>query len=184
MAGLICPFGGKTPVVSSGAYVAPTAVLIGDVTVEEGASIWYGAVLRADIAPIVIRRNANIQDNTVCHVDEEMPLVVGEGATVGHGVVLHACTIGHHAMIGMHATVLSGATVGNEAIIGAAALVPENAAMPEQCLSLGLPARVVRPLTTQEVLGLHEHAEAYVRLGLLAFGDNSSSGTASEPYSR
>lgn len=184
MAGLICPFGGKTPVISPDAYVAPTAVLIGDVTVEEGASIWYGAVLRADIAPIVIHRYANIQDNTVCHVDEGIPLVVGEGVTVGHCVVLHACSIGHHAMIGMHTTVLTGAAIGDEAIIGAAALVPENAVIPAQCLSLGLPARVVRPLTTEEILSLHEHADVYVRLGRLASGGNPSPGTASEPCSR
>ncbi|HNW84428.1 MAG: gamma carbonic anhydrase family protein [Candidatus Cryosericum sp.] len=184
MAGIIYSFAGKTPVISPDAYVAPTAVLIGDVTVEEGASIWYGAVLRGDIAPIIVRKHANIQDNTVCHVDEGIPLVVGEGATIGHSVVLHACSIGHHAMIGMHATVLTGATVGDEAIIGAAALVPENAVMPAQCLSLGLPARVVRSLTPEEVQGLHEHAEVYARLGRLATEESPSPGTASPPHPR
>jgi carbonic anhydrase/acetyltransferase-like protein (isoleucine patch superfamily) len=99
-------------------------------------------------------------------------------------VVLHACSIGHHAMIGMHATVLTGATVGDEAIIGAAALVPENAVMPAQCLSLGLPARVVRCLTPEEVRSLHEHAEMYTRLGRLAAEESPSPGAASPPHPR
>jgi carbonic anhydrase/acetyltransferase-like protein (isoleucine patch superfamily) len=168
MSGILRPFDGKTPIVASTAFVADTAVLIGDVTVEEGASIWYGVVLRGDIAPIVVHRNANVQDNVVGHVDIDVPLIVGEGATVGHSAVLHGCTIGHHAMVGMHATVLTGAIVGDEAVVAAAALVPEKRAVPARSLSMGVPARVVRSLSDEEILELHRRADDYVRLGVMS----------------
>jgi carbonic anhydrase/acetyltransferase-like protein (isoleucine patch superfamily) len=161
-------FDGRTPTVAPTAFVADTAVLTGDVTVEEGASIWYGVVLRGDIAPIVVHRNANVQDNVVGHVDIDVPLIVGEGATVGHGAVLHGCTIGHHAMVGMHATVLTGAIVGDEAVVAAAALVPENRTVPARSLSMGVPARVVRRLSDEEIRELHRRADDYVRLGVLS----------------
>ena len=168
MSGILRAFNGKAPIVASTAFVADTAVLIGDVTVEEGATIWYGAVLRGDIAPIVVHRNANIQDNVVGHVDTAIPLIIGEGATVGHSAVLHGCTIGHHAMVGMHATVLTGASVGDEAVVAAAALVPENRTMPARSMSMGVPARTVRSLTVEEIRELHLRADEYVRLGLLS----------------
>lgn len=168
MSGILRPFDGKTPIVASTAFVADTAVLIGDVTVEEGASIWYGVVLRGDIAPIVVHRNANVQDNVVGHVDIDVPLTVGEGATVGHSAVLHGCTIGHHAMVGMHATVLTGAIVGDEAVVAAAALVPERRAVPARSLSMGVPARAVRSLSDEEIQELHRRADDYVRLGVMS----------------
>jgi carbonic anhydrase/acetyltransferase-like protein (isoleucine patch superfamily) len=168
MPGILRNFDGKTPTVASTAFVADTAVLIGDVTVEEGASIWYGVVLRGDIAPIVVHRNANVQDNVVGHVEPGNPLVVGEGATVGHSAVLHGCTIGHHSMVGMHATVLTGATVGDEAVVAAAALVPENKVIPARSLSMGVPTRAVRSLTDEEIQELHRRADDYARLGVMS----------------
>jgi carbonic anhydrase/acetyltransferase-like protein (isoleucine patch superfamily) len=168
MSGILRMFDGKTPTVATTAFVADTAVLIGDVTVEEGASIWYGVVLRGDIAPIVVHRNANVQDNVVGHVDIDIPLIVGEGATVGHSAVLHGCTIGHHAMVGMHATVLTGATVGDEAVVAAAALVPENRIVPARSLSMGVPAHTTRSLADEEIQELHRHADDYVRLGVMS----------------
>ena len=168
MSGILRTFDGKTPIVASTAFVADTAVLIGDVTVEEGASIWYGAVLRGDIAPIVVHRDANIQDNVVGHVDTAVPLIIGDGATIGHSAVLHGCTIGHHAMVGMHATVLTGATVGDEAVVAAAALVPENRVVPARSMSMGIPARTVRSLTVEEIRELHQRADDYVRLGAMS----------------
>jgi len=167
MPGILRNFDGKTPIVASTAFVADTAVLIGDVTVEEGASIWYGVVLRGDIAPIVVHRNANVQDNVVGHVEPGNPLVVGEGATVGHSAVLHGCTIGHHSMVGMHATVLTGATVGDEAVVAAAALVPENKVVPARSLSMGVPARAVRSLTDEEIQELHRRGDDYATLGVM-----------------
>ncbi|MCX6085638.1 MAG: gamma carbonic anhydrase family protein [Caldiserica bacterium] len=168
MAGTLRAFNGKTPTVALTAFVADTAVLIGDVTVEEGASVWYGAVLRGDIAPIIVRRNANVQDNVVGHVDSDIPLTVGEGATVGHSAVLHGCSIGHHSMVGMHATVLTGAIIGDETVVAAAALVPENRLVPARSLSMGVPAHTVRPLTSDEILELHRRADDYVRLGMMS----------------
>ncbi len=168
MPGILRAFGGKTPTVASTAFIADTAVLIGNVIVEEGASIWYGVVLRGDIASIVVHRNANVQDNVVGHVDTDVPLIVGEGATIGHSAVLHGCTIGHHSMVGMHATVLTGATVGDEAVVAAAALVPENKVVPARSLSMGVPARVVRSVTNEEIQELHRRADDYVRLGAMS----------------
>lgn len=168
MSGIMRTFDGKVPIVAETAFVADTAVLIGDVTVEEGASIWYGVVLRGDIAPIVIHRNANVQDNAVGHVETDTPLIVGEGAIIGHSVVLHGCIIGHHALVGMHATVLTGSTVGDEAIVAAAALVPEHRVLDARTLSMGVPARVLRTLTIEEVDGLYHQADDYVRLGELS----------------
>jgi carbonic anhydrase/acetyltransferase-like protein (isoleucine patch superfamily) len=172
MSGILRAFDGKIPTVASTAFVADTAVLIGDVTVEEGASIWYGVVLRGDIAPIVVHRNANVQDNVVGHVDIDVPLIVGEGATVGHSAVLHGCTIGHHSMVGMHATVLTGATVGDEAVVAAAALVPENRVVPARSLSMGIPARAVRSLADEEIQELHRRADDYARLAVMSMANS------------
>jgi carbonic anhydrase/acetyltransferase-like protein (isoleucine patch superfamily) len=168
MPGILRSFDGKAPTIASTAFVANTAVLIGDVTVEEGANIWYGAVLRGDVAPIVVHRNANVQDNVVGHVDTNMPLILGEGATIGHSAVLHGCTIGHHAMVGMHATVLTGATVGDEAVVAAAALIPENRIVPARSLSMGIPAHTVRSLTIEEIEQLHRGADDYVKLAAMS----------------
>lgn len=168
MSGILRAFNGKIPTVAPTAFIADTAVLIGDVTIEEGASIWYGAVLRGDIAPIVVHRNANVQDNAVGHVETDSPLIIGEGAIIGHSAVLHGCVIGHHALIGMQATVLTGSTVGDEAMVAAAALVPENRILPARSLSMGVPVRTVRPLTIGEIEGLHRQADDYVKLGALS----------------
>ncbi|MCE5192793.1 MAG: gamma carbonic anhydrase family protein [Candidatus Cryosericum sp.] len=165
MSGILRAFNGKTPTVASTAFIAETAVLIGDVTIEEGASIWYGTVLRGDIAPIVVHRNANVQDNAVGHVEIGSPLIIGEGAIIGHSAVLHGCEIGHHALIGMHATVLTGSVVGDEAMVGAGALVPEHKVLPSRSLSMGVPARTVRPLTSAEVEALRRQTDDYVNLG-------------------
>ncbi len=172
MSGILRAFNGNTPTVASTAFVADTAVLIGDVTIEEGASIWYGVVLRGDIAPIIVHHNANVQDNVVGHVDVGVPLIVGEGATIGHSAVLHGCTIGHHSLVGMHATVLTGATLGDETVVAAAALVPENRVVPARSLSMGVPARVVRSLVDEEIQGLHRRADDYVKLGVMATAES------------
>ena len=172
MSGILRALNGKTPTVASSAFVADTAVLIGDVTVEEGASIWYGVVLRGDIAPVVVHRNANVQDNVVGHVDIDVPLIIGEGATIGHSAVLHSCTIGHHSMVGMHATVLTGATVGDEAVVAAAALVPENRVVPARSVSMGIPARTVRSLADEEIQELHRRAQNYARLAVMSMANS------------
>jgi carbonic anhydrase/acetyltransferase-like protein (isoleucine patch superfamily) len=139
-------FEGKRPRVHPSAFVAPTAVLVGDVTVEEDASVWYNAVLRADFGPIVVRRGANVQDCAVVHVTPLHAVEIGPGATVGHTAVVHGATIEEEALVGNAATVLDGARVGTRAMVGAGAVVTPGTEIPAGTLALGAPARVRGPL--------------------------------------
>ena len=139
-------FEGHAPQVHPDAWVAPTATIIGDVVVEAGASVWYGAVLRADFGPILIRAGANIQDGSVLHSGPE-PTIVGPGTTVGHLCVVHNCVIGDEALIGNGAVVQDGARIGDRVLVGAGALVPPNMVIPDEQLALGAPATVRGPLT-------------------------------------
>src|SRR5437764_9386740 len=138
---------GKMPVVDKSAFIAPNAVLIGDVTVEADASIWFGAVLRGDFGAIVIQRGANVQDNVVVHVDAEHPTVVEQNATIGHGAVLEACTVERGAVIGMNAVIMNGVVVGEEAMVAAGAVVPEGMQVPPRHLAAGVPATVKKELS-------------------------------------
>jgi carbonic anhydrase/acetyltransferase-like protein (isoleucine patch superfamily) len=140
-------FEGRSPQVHPDAWVAPTATVVGDVVVEAGASIWYGAVLRADFGRIVVRAGANIQDNSVLHGGEDPVTEVGPGATVGHVCVVHGAVIGAEALIGNGTTVQDGARIGARTLIGAGSLVPPNADIPAEVMALGTPARVRGPLT-------------------------------------
>ncbi len=139
-------FEGKRPSVHPTAFIAPTAVLIGDVTVEEDASVWYNAVLRADFGPIAVRRGANVQDNAVVHVTPLNGAEIGPGATVGHACVVHGATIGEEALVGNAATVLDGARIGARAMVAAGAVVTPGTEIPPGTLALGAPARVRGPL--------------------------------------
>jgi carbonic anhydrase/acetyltransferase-like protein (isoleucine patch superfamily) len=140
------PFRGIRPTVDRSAFIAPGAWLIGDVTLARGSSIWFNAVLRADLAPIRIGADSNIQDNCVLHVDHDGPCIVGAGVIVGHGVVLHACTIGDGALIGMGSTILSEAVIGDGALIAAGSLVKERTVVPPGTLFAGNPAEYVKEL--------------------------------------
>ncbi|MEP6809896.1 MAG: gamma carbonic anhydrase family protein, partial [Chthoniobacterales bacterium] len=124
------------------AFVASTATLVGDVTLAEGSSVWYGAVLRGDINRIVIGARSNIQDNAVVHLADEHPAIVGELVTIGHGAIVHACTIDDEVLVGMGATILDGAEVGARSIIGANALVTAGTKIPPGSLVIGTPAKV------------------------------------------
>jgi carbonic anhydrase/acetyltransferase-like protein (isoleucine patch superfamily) len=137
-------FEGKRPVIHPDAWVAPTATLIGDVTVEADASIWYGAVIRADFGAIVIRQGANVQDNSVIHVATICE--VGKDATVGHLCVIHDCYIGEQALIGNGATILDGARIGARAMIAAGSTVTPGAVVPEETVAMGSPAKRQVPL--------------------------------------
>jgi carbonic anhydrase/acetyltransferase-like protein (isoleucine patch superfamily) len=132
--------------VSPGAWIAPTATLVGDVRVEDEASIWYGAVLRADFGPIVVRRGANVQDGSVLHGGSDPVTEIGAGATIGHLCVIHGAVIGAEALVGNGATVLDGAVVGSRALIAAGATVPPGMTVPDGMLAAGVPARVVREI--------------------------------------
>jgi carbonic anhydrase/acetyltransferase-like protein (isoleucine patch superfamily) len=140
-------FEGHAPTVDPSAWIAPTATLIGDVRVEAEASIWYGAVLRADFGPIVVRAGANVQDNSVLHGGADPVTEIGAGATIGHLCVVHGCVIGTEALIGNGATVQDGARIGARCLVGAHALVPPNLVVPDEQLVLGAPATVRGPLT-------------------------------------
>jgi len=139
-------FEGRSPRVHPTAFVAPTACLVGDVTVEENASVWYNAVVRADFSPIVIRRGANVQDNAVLHVTPVAGVDVGPGATVGHLCLNHAATLGEECLVGNSSTVLDGATIGVRAMIAAGSLVTPNTAIPDGVLAMGAPCKVKGPL--------------------------------------
>ena len=136
-------FEGREPSVSPEAWIAPTATLVGDVQVEAEASVWYGAVLRADFGPILVRRGANIQDGSVLHGGDDPVTEIGEGATIGHLCVVHGAIIGSEALVGNGATVLDGAIVGRRALVAAGATVPPGMIIPDGMLAAGIPARVV-----------------------------------------
>ncbi|MDW7991116.1 MAG: gamma carbonic anhydrase family protein [Anaerolineae bacterium] len=152
----------KRPIIHPMAFVAPGAIIIGDVTVEEEASIWFGCVLRAEEAPIHIGPRSNIQDLTIIHTDADRPCRVGAGVTVGHRAVLHGATVEDGALIGIGAIVLNGAVIGKEALVGAGAVVPEGTVIPPRTLALGIPARVVRELREEELERLRHDAAYYV----------------------
>ena len=161
---MIQPYRTGRPRLEPTARVAENAVLVGDVTVEAGASVWYGAVLRGDEAPIRVGRDSNIQDSAVLHCDEGFPTTVGRGVTVGHGAILHGCTVEDGALIGMGAVLLNGCVIGAGSLVAAGALVTQGAVIPPGSLVVGSPARVKRPLRPDELAGLAQDAEKYLRL--------------------
>jgi len=155
---------GRVPKLHPTAFVAPSATLIGDVEIAEEASIWYGCVLRGDINRIVVGPRSNVQDNSVVHLADDYPAVVGAYVTIGHSAIIHACTIEDECLIGMGSCILDGAVVGARSIIGAGALVTQGMRVPPGSLVLGKPGRVVRTLDLDAQRGLRSRAEKYVRV--------------------
>lgn len=144
-------------------WVAPSASVTGNVILESGASVWFGAVVRGDNDPIVIGRNSNIQDLSVLHTDVGAPLTIGAGVTVGHRVMLHGCEIGENSLIGIGAVILNGARIGRNCLIGANALITEGKVIPDNSLVMGQPGRVVRELEPGQIEALRASAEHYVQ---------------------
>lgn len=144
-------------------WIAPTAVLVGDVAIGAEVGIWFGVVARGDIEPISIGARSNVQENCVLHTDANYPLVVGEGCTIGHAAIIHGCTIGDNTLIGMGATVLNGAKIGRNCLIGANALVTEGKEIPDNSLVMGAPAKVIRQIDAEGVEKLRASAERYVQ---------------------
>ncbi|MET7701259.1 gamma carbonic anhydrase family protein [Streptomyces sp. NPDC005485] len=161
---LITGIGGKDPQVDQEAFAAPTSVVIGEVTLHAGASVWYGAVLRADCGPIVIGADSNIQDNCTLHVDPGFPISVGARVSVGHNAVVHGATVEDDCLIGMGATVLNGAVIGAGSLVAAQALVPQGMQVPPGSLVAGVPAKVKRPLTDEEREGISLNGTMYAEL--------------------
>jgi carbonic anhydrase/acetyltransferase-like protein (isoleucine patch superfamily) len=151
------------PVVDDRAFVAAGAVIVGNVRLEAGSSVWYNAVLRAEAEPIVLGTDSNLQDTVVCHVDAGFPLTIGRGVSVGHGAVLHGCTVEDGCLIGMGATVLNGAVIGTGSLVAAGALVLEGSIVPPGSLVAGVPGKVRRELTDDERAGIRGNALAYLR---------------------
>jgi carbonic anhydrase/acetyltransferase-like protein (isoleucine patch superfamily) len=156
--------GQHRPVTAETAFVAPGAVLIGRVTVSAGASIWYGAVLRADLDSIFVGERSNIQDGCVLHADPGMPLSLGSDVTVGHNATLHGCTVEDQVLIGMGAIVLNGAQVGRHSIIAAGAVLTEGQQIPAGVLVAGVPGKVRRELSEAEHAAIERNAASYVEL--------------------
>jgi carbonic anhydrase/acetyltransferase-like protein (isoleucine patch superfamily) len=155
-------FDGHRPTLGQGAWVAPSADLIGDARLGDEASVWFGAVIRADNTPIIVGARSNIQESAMLHSDAGVPLTIAEDVTVGHHAILHGCTIGARSLIGMGAIVLNRAEIGEECIVGAGALVTEGKQFAPRSLIVGSPARAVRQLDDRAVAMLKASAEHYV----------------------
>ena len=153
--------GGQRPRIADDAWVAPSADLIGEVHLGEQASVWFGAVVRADNTAIVIGARSNIQEGAMCHSDPGAPLTIGEDATIGHHAILHGCTIGNRTLIGMGATILNRAVIGDDCLVGAGALVTEGKEFPAGHLIVGSPARAIRPLDDMQKALLKMSAALY-----------------------
>ena len=157
----ILPYKGIWPVIAENVFIAPGAMVIGNVTIREGASVWYNAVVRGDTAPIVIGQRTNIQDNCTLHVDADAPLSIGEDCTVGHGAIVHGATVGDRVLVAMNAVILSHSSVGADSIIAASALVGEGKNIQGGVLAVGIPAKVVRQLTEAEREDILSSATGY-----------------------
>jgi gamma-carbonic anhydrase len=153
----------KAPQLGKNVYIARGAVVVGDVTLGDHSSVWYNSVLRGDINRIVVGHHSNVQDNSVLHLADDFPCVVGNYVTVGHSAIVHACTIGDECLVGMGAAILDGAVVGEQSIIGAKALVTQGTQIPPGSLVFGAPAKVIRALSNDERGRIKYWAEKYVR---------------------
>jgi len=170
----VLPFEGRSPRLGRDVWLAPTATVIGHATLGDRASVWFGAVIRADTLAIVIGEGTNIQDNAVVHITGEAPLEgvdedgtrigcrIGNGVTVGHGAIVHACTIGDRVLVGMGSIVLDGAKVGNDVLIAAGSLVTPGTVIPDGVVVMGRPAKVRGPIGEQDKFWSQHAAEAYV----------------------
>lgn len=161
---LIVSVAGHTPQIDPDAWVAPNASVIGQVSLAAGASVWYGATLRAEVEPIEVGENSNIQDGVTVHVDPGFPCRIAGGVTVGHNVVLHGCTVEQDSLVGMGAVVLNGAVIGAGSLVAAGAVVPQGMVVPPRSLVAGVPAKVRRELSDDEVGHNQLNAAAYTHL--------------------
>jgi len=161
---VIYEFEGKRPKIHESAFIDENAVIIGDVVLEEKTSVWPSAVLRGDVEQIYVGKSSNIQDNVSIHTSHGQPTIIGEYVTVGHNAVVHGARIGDCVIIGMGAIVLDGAKVGNHVIIGAGALIPPGKEIPDYSLVIGVPGKVVRQLSEEEIEMTRKNAEIYIEL--------------------
>ncbi|MBN2859289.1 MAG: gamma carbonic anhydrase family protein [Sphaerochaetaceae bacterium] len=159
---MIQTYNEHTPHISESAYVAPSAVIIGEVSLADNTSLWPHVTVRGDMASITVGEGSNIQDNSVVHVNTDLPTSIGKNVTVGHGAIIHGCTIGDTCLIGMGAIILDGAVIGDESIVGAGSLVTPGKSFPSRSMIIGSPARVIRELSDEEVERIRDNGERYV----------------------
>jgi carbonic anhydrase/acetyltransferase-like protein (isoleucine patch superfamily) len=148
-------------------FIADTARVIGDVQLQDQSSVWFGAVLRGDTETINIGKHSNIQDNAVIHADPGFPCVIGDACIIGHGAIVHGATLANNVLVGMHATIMNGVSIGEFSIIGSGAVVPEGMQIPPYSLVMGVPAKIIKPITEEQKVKIIKNAESYVQLAKL-----------------
>jgi carbonic anhydrase/acetyltransferase-like protein (isoleucine patch superfamily) len=158
-------YGVKAPSLHPGAYISEHAVIIGDVEIHEGASVWPGAVLRGDNERIVIGRGSNVQDGAVIHADPGFPVTIGEWTSIGHQAMLHGCTVGNRCLIGIQAVLLNAASIGDGCLVGAGALIGEGKVFANESMLIGAPARLHRSVSGELAQGIYANALAYCERG-------------------
>ena len=161
---MIQRFKDKEPQIHDSVFIAEGSQLIGDIQIEAESSIWYNAVIRADVNQVVIKQGTNIQDGTVIHVSHTCPTIIGEGVTVGHNAIIHGAQIGDYTLVGMGSIILDGAKIGKHCIIGAGALVTGGTVIEDGMLVLGSPAKPIKPLTDEQIKSLYDSANHYIEL--------------------
>lgn len=159
--GFIMPFDGKKPQIDLSVFVAPSAAIVGDVSIGKGSSVWFGTVLRGDFQPVRIGEYTNIQDNTTIHVMGNQPTIIGNGVTIGHNAIIHCKEIGDNVLIGMGSIILGYTEIGSNSIIGAGTLLTQHKKIPPNSLVYGNPARIIRGLRDDEIEALKESARRY-----------------------
>lgn len=164
---MLIELNGKKPIIGQNVYIAPTAVVIGDVTIEDGANVWFGVVIRGDTGKISIGSRTSIQDNTVIHVNSQADTIIGANVTIGHGAVIEGCRLEEGALIGMNATVLSGAQIGKGAFVAAGSVIKENQEIPAHHLAAGVPGKVIKPISASLNSRLAQVPTTYVELSQL-----------------
>ena len=174
---MILSFLEKKATIAETAYLAPSADIIGDVTMGTKSSAWFHATLRGDVAPISIGEGTNIQDNAVIHVSEGIPTRIGKNVTVGHGAIIHSCIIGEGCLIGMGAIILDGVVLQEDTLVGAGALVPPGKTFPPRTLVLGNPAKAIRDLTEKEIGDMHENTRHYQEMAHIMRQQQTQSGS-------
>lgn len=162
---MIYPYNGKTPKISASAFIADYVTISGDVQIGEESSIWFNTSIRGDVAPTIIGRKVNIQDNSVLHQSPNNPLILEDEVTIGHQVILHSCIIRKKALIGMGSIILDQAEIGEGAFIGAGSLVPQGKKIPANTLAFGRPAKVIRELTADDLADMERISREYAVKG-------------------
>lgn len=169
---MIIPFRGITPVIGRNVYIAPTAVIIGDVKIGDDSSIWFGTVVRGDVNSIVIGARTNVQDNSTLHVvTDAFPLIIGDEVTVGHNVVLHGCTVEDRCLVGIGAVILDGAKIGTGSVVAAGSVVTQGTEVPDHSLVRGVPGKVVENLGKDSVEAILVYSESYLKTKNLYSGE-------------